>query len=855
MVMIRRISARIIISCLLTAVTSCLTYSSSSARAEAATLRDLFWVWNTPRHTNPGEHTLTTFVQAPAAEKAKLLSVPNVVMAGAGIPHDETQAEAWTRAAKKCPHIVWEICPDSAKKGETKPPFVYQRRIELVGKLVRRHPAIEGVLLDDMSSVGISHGFKPEHVRRIRELLNEKCPQVRIWGVLYTMNLDRPGVEAIVRETDVINLWVWHARDLVNLEQYVTQCEQTFPGKPIVLGLYLRDYGEGEPMTVEKMKLQCETARKLAHQGRIKGIVFLTIDNDEEILSWTADWIRRVGDEPLGSAASARRQFLPVRTVAQETEKPAESVPRTLHIGDGGNWHFVGGSRAWTESGGLIKPPNQRNLHSRAFYTEAKFSDLEAEFEFNPSYRETGTGAAGMILRAADVNHCYILYFPWGGQQLRAKHFWAQLMKVDGDGYLRSLKSVWVPGLPSETDRWYKVRMRAKGPSITAWVDGRKALNVKDESFSSGVVGLTGYGWYAFRNVRIKGHSTPLSHWDRRQTIPVHHFTLDLDSQVMPSGCVAPNGDVLLMAGKKLLRSKNKGRTWQKPEPLPKAISTDQMYGNALLRTSDDRLIVQLWRNREQTRKEVPEISIAESTDNGRTWSKPVQAKVAEGWPKLPARLTPYGSLVETRDGTLLRFLLGSTGLETGFPNLLTWGSFHCRAFVTRSTDGGKSWSAPIEIDRPSWCNQARGSMPGSLDFTEPTGVAIGNKVTALVRPVYSPYMWQCWSYDAGRTWDSAARATFPGYAQSMIRCKSGAIVCAHRFPQYSVNVSRDNGLNWDEGTIIDYPVWAMGCMVEVEPDVLLCTYMNWKMDAPLLAQLIRITDKGIEPIDNQVGP
>ena len=93
------------------------------------------------------------------------------------------------------------------------------------------------------------------------------------------------------------------------------------------------------------------------------------------------------------------------------------------------------------------------------------------------------------------------------------------------------------------------------------------------------------------------------------------------------------------------------------------------------------------------------------------------------------------------------------------------------------------------------------------------------------------------------------SRATFPGYAQSMIRTTSGAIVCAHRYPQYCVNISRDDGLAWDHGTIIDYPAWAMGCLVEVEPDVLLSTYMNCDRGKPLLAQLFRVTAEGIRPI------
>ena len=118
-----------------------------------------------------------------------------------------------------------------------------------------------------------------------------------------------------------------------------------------------------------------------------------------------------------------------------------------------------------------------------------------------------------------------------------------------------------------------------------------------------------------------------------------------------------------------------------------------------------------------------------------------------------------------------------------------------------------------------------------------------------VVRPVYSQTMWQCWSDDAGATWDAAVRTTFHGYAQSMVRTKSGAILVAHRSPHYTVNVSRDDGLNWDDGTIIDYPNWAMGCAVEVEPDVVLLTYMNAYRDKPLLAQLIRVTKNDIKPV------
>ncbi len=821
-------------------------------RIKPEVVRDIMWVWGNPGMGKPGKHTVASFAQAPSAKRAQLLGIPNLVMAGAGLPEDEKQADTWTKEVSHCPQLVWEINAD----GKGGPPFVYEKKIAVLRKLIDKYPKIEAVLLDDMSTVMIRKGFKPEHIRQLRKQLSGKYASVDIWGVWYTMTFNQKGIEEYIKELDVINMWTWHAKDLVDLEKNVAHCEKLFPEKPIVVGLYLYDYGPRRRMPMDILKQQCQTALKLAHAGRIEGIVFLTINNDAETVGWAADWVKRVGGQKLGSPCTDRQADSKTQKLPRQTRSPFRLVSKAkstetetlnLKLGDGSNWHIPGAP--WTEAkDGVISPPDKRNLHSRAFYTTHGYEDFVAEFEFNGNYREVGTGAAGLILRAADVNHFYMVNFPWGGQQLRAKHFWAEVRKVDGDAYQRGLRAVWVPGVPSETDRWYKVRVEVKGPTIRVWVDGRRALSVTDESFKSGVIGLQGYGWDFFRNITISGKKVPLKAWDRKQTIPVHHFTVGFDSQNMPSGCVAPNGDVLLAAGNKLVRSKDKGRTWGEPETLPEKLGTITDYGNTMFSTAKGRLIVQIWHRRDEERK-VPKILISESEDNGVTWSDPVPSEVASGWPELPTSCTAYGPLLETPDGALIRFLYGGIKEGSKFSDVRTWSRSHCKAYAIRSTDGGKTWSAAIELDRPSWCNAERGTIPGSLDFTEPTGVAIGNKVTVLIRPIYSPYMWQCWSHDGGATWDAASRATFPGYAQSMIRTDCGAILCAHRFPQHCVNISRDDGLNWDVGTIIDYPAWAMGCLVEVEPNVVLCTYMNASRSQPLLAQLIRVTPEGVKPI------
>ncbi|MCC6488955.1 MAG: DUF1080 domain-containing protein, partial [Candidatus Hydrogenedentes bacterium] len=517
-------------------------------------LRDRLWVWGNPEMAQPGPHTVDTFAAASPAERAALLGTPNIIMAGNGLPRTSEQADAWTAEAASAPRLVWEIAVDDEKGG---PPFAFDQTVARLAEVVKKYPQVEGVLLDDMSTMMVDRGFKPEHIRALREQLNQACPEMKIWGVVYSMNLDKPELAAYIQELDVVNLWVWHASDTANIEQYVEHVQQAFPSKPIVLGLYLYDYGTGQRMSRSILERQCAAALELLKAQRIEGLVFLTINDDPENVSYAANWTRTHADTPAGS--------------------PEATVDLSMKTPDG--WLFS--HEGWGENeDGAIHPPDVRNLHSRAFRTENAFGDFTAEFEFNGNYRETGTGAAGMILRAQDANHFYYVYFPWGGQQLRAKHFWAAIAKVEGDGYLCNLAADWIPGLPSETDRWYQVRVQARGPEIRVWVDGRDALTVRDDAYAQGAAGFAGYGWYAFRNARITGAPSPAMPWETPITIPSHAFTIGLTSAEMPSSCIAPNGDVLVAAGNQLVRSSDKGRTWQAPETLPESLGTITDYGS-----------------------------------------------------------------------------------------------------------------------------------------------------------------------------------------------------------------------------------------------------------------------------------
>jgi hypothetical protein len=288
------------------------------------TVRDVMWAWGNPEMTKPGPHTLATFAEASPAERAQLLGVPNIVMAGQGLPNDKARADTLTKEVADFKRLVWEVTPDGTGLG---PQFVYKDRMAQIRTLHDQHPQIEGVLLDDMSTGKMNRGLKPEHLRHIREQLGDQYPAVKIWGAVYSMSLSRPLMNECLKEIDVISLWVWKAQDVVHMEEYVAHCERVAPGKPIVLGLYLWDYDGNRPMPLDFLKQQCETALRLAHAGRISGMVFLTINNDPKAVGWVADWIKRVGDQKLTRGAGVSPVRAAVTAAAQR-----ESVRFTTTI-------------------------------------------------------------------------------------------------------------------------------------------------------------------------------------------------------------------------------------------------------------------------------------------------------------------------------------------------------------------------------------------------------------------------------------------------------------------------------------------------------------------------------------------
>ena len=115
----------------------------------------------------------------------------------------------------------------------------------------------------------------------------------------------------------MVSLWTWEAANLARLEENMAKFQSIMPGKRLLLGLYMFDFGTGRPMPVDSMKKQCGLALKWLREGQIEGMIFLATnicDMNLEAVNWSRRWIAEVGEPTAWAApakAEARKKFPP----------------------------------------------------------------------------------------------------------------------------------------------------------------------------------------------------------------------------------------------------------------------------------------------------------------------------------------------------------------------------------------------------------------------------------------------------------------------------------------------------------------------------------------------------------------
>lgn len=189
--------------------------------------------------------------------------------------------------------------------------------------------------------------------------------------------------------------------------------------------------------------------------------------------------------------------------------------------------------------------------------------------------------------------------------------------------------------------------------------------------------------------------------------------------------------------------------------------------------------------------------ALMKSTDNGATWTEPIEVNTS---PIASSSLSWYacggsgaGHIIELPDGGLLMPLAGTmsmneepgTGTETE------------RCFLLRSDDGGDNWEY--------WATVAY-DPAGIINFTEPGMTRLNDgKLLCLIRTHHKPNrqdnMWFTWSDDDGVTWSPPKRTSLWGYPADVTQLRDGRVLAVYGYRKDPWGVRgcvSEDGLTWD---------------------------------------------------------
>jgi hypothetical protein len=264
-------------------------------------LQDRLWMWGHESETIQGGHYAVPIgkpiLQADAVDS---MGIPNnCVIRYLGAP--APPFDEYVKQFKKTKRVAWSII-DGAPQ-----PFEWKKKAAFA--LIDKMPNLTTLFLDDYfkgdavpkeTKEGTIESPADLTVSGIKKLHAEVAALERpidLAVVVYSNQLN-PGIAKHIAFCDVVSFWTWKATDLVNLKDNFARYRKIVPSKRTLLGIYMWDFGNKKPVSLELMKIQCDFALKAFKSGQIEGMIFHCtplVGAKLEAVDYARRWISQFG--------------------------------------------------------------------------------------------------------------------------------------------------------------------------------------------------------------------------------------------------------------------------------------------------------------------------------------------------------------------------------------------------------------------------------------------------------------------------------------------------------------------------------------------------------------------------------
>ena len=154
---------------------------------------------------------------------------------------------------------------------------------EALSKLSLKYPNIVGAMCDDVATY-FRNLVLPEAFEARYKALKKYNDKLKMYGVIYVHELARKDFSLILPYLDTVNLWFWNMDEILDYDRNILLCQERFPGKPIIQGIFLHEYGISDAGNLPELLIyQLDKAREYMTRGIVEGVIIL---GDREIKKW-----------------------------------------------------------------------------------------------------------------------------------------------------------------------------------------------------------------------------------------------------------------------------------------------------------------------------------------------------------------------------------------------------------------------------------------------------------------------------------------------------------------------------------------------------------------------------------------